>query len=289
MNPGEDNWGIRRLQNCILNIAEYIDEVCKREGIEYCLMGGSALGAVRHKGFIPWDDDLDIFMRPDDYARFREYFMKNGDQENFYLQEWGASNGMVTLSKLRYNFSSLLEKDLVDWDVHQGIYVDIFILHDSPDNRLARMNQYLWSKYLVAKGAANRKYDRKGGLVGLCLKILSLMPKRFLLNYALKQVYRYDGRDSENYCHFLGRAGLKKGLYPKKYFSSFKPVPFESIMLSVPSQVENYLHDRWGDYMKLPSLEEIKHFQHSWKWSDKDAFPGYKESQNYADEAFLLA
>lgn len=86
----EDKWGILELQNCILNIAEYIDTFCDKYGIDYCLMGGSALGAVRHKGFIPWDDDLDIFMRPKEYEKFRKEFLKNGDKSRFYLQEWGS-------------------------------------------------------------------------------------------------------------------------------------------------------------------------------------------------------
>lgn len=289
MNPGEDKWGIRQLQNCILHIAKYIDEICSQEQISYCLMGGSALGAVRHKGFIPWDDDLDIFMRPDDYERFRTYFRKYGNKKDFYLQEWGESKGKITLAKLRYNHSTLQEKDLVNWDINQGVYVDIFILHDAPDGKLARMNQYIWAKYLVAKGAANRNYDRKGGMIGLGLKILGLMPKRFLVNYALTQVYKYDNRPSRNYCHFLGRANSKTGLYPKKYFTTSKYLPFEMIKLAVPYKVEDYLKDRWGDYMKLPSIDEIKHFQHSWKWSDSDTFPGYKSSGNYKDEMFLLS
>ena len=289
MNPGEDSWGIRNLQNCILNIAQYIDMVCKEQNIQYCLMGGSALGAVRHKGFIPWDDDLDIFMRPQEYEKFRAYFNSKGDRNNFYLQEWGESNGMVTLAKLRHNHSMLIEEDLQEWDIHQGVYVDIFILHDCPDGKLARNNQFLWAKYLVAKGAANRNYSRKGGIIGLALKVLRLFPKRFLLNFALKQVYKYDGKESDNYCHFLGRAGKQTGLYSKKYFGSTKHIAFESIELAVPEKVEAYLKDRWGDYMKLPSLEEIKHFQHSWKWSDKEPFPGKKDSFDYNDEKYLLA
>lgn len=289
MNPHEDEWGILELQNCILNIAAYIDKICKEHNIEYCLMGGSALGAVRHKGFIPWDDDLDIFMRPSDYEKFRAVFKERGDHENFYLQEWGASDGMVTLAKLRFNHSTLIEEDLQNWDMNQGVYVDIFILHDAPDEKLARTNQFLWSKYLVAKGASNRKYSRKGGFIGFALKLLGLMPKRFLVKYAIRQVYKYDNRDSENYCHFLGRAGLKKGLYSKKYFSTTKYLPFESIELRVPQNVESYLKERWGDYLKLPSAEEIKHFQHSWKWSAIETFPGYKHSCNYSDEINLLA
>lgn len=288
MNPGEDKWNIKRLQNCILNIAQYIDTVCKKQNISYCLMGGSALGAVRHEGFIPWDDDLDIFMRPNDYYKFKRYFNDKGDKNNFYLQEWGECNGMITLAKLRYNKSMLIEKDLQNWDIHQGVYIDIFILHDCPDGKWARNNQYFWAKYLVAKGAANRGYNKKTGIIGIALKLMQLLPKRFLLNYALKQIYKYDGLNSANYCHFLGRANKKTGLYSKKYFSQTKYLPFELIKLSVPYRVEEYLTDRWGDYMKLPSLEEIERFQHSWKWSDTEIFPGSHPNKKYKDEPYLL-
>lgn len=288
MLPRKDDWGILRLQNCILSIAKYIHDICERNNVKYCLMGGSALGAVRHNGFIPWDDDLDIFMRPDDYSRFREIFNYEGDKDNYYLQEWGLCDGMVTLAKLRYNKSTLIEKDLEDWKINHGVYVDIFILHDCPDNKLQRFNQYLWAKYLVAKGAANRDYNRKKGIVGFGIKILKLFPKRFLLRFALRQIYKYDNYDSDYFCHFLGRAGLTTGLYKKEYFESVKEMKFESITLCVPLKVEKYLSDRWGNYMQLPSMDEIKHFQHSWKWSDSEFFPGKRADNTYIDEINLL-
>lgn len=289
MMPREDTWGIMKLQNCILHIAQYIDDLCEKNGIEYCLMGGSALGAVRHKGFIPWDDDLDIFMTPGEYEKFRVAYSKDDLKKDFYLQEWGQKDGMVTLAKLRKNESTLIEKDLESWDVHQGVYVDIFILHNCPDNKIKRAWQFVWAKYLVAKGAANRGYNQKKGLLGFSIKCLRLFPKRFLLGFALKQVYRYRRSESEYLCHFMGRAMMRTGLYKRSYFSAMKKVQFESIELYVPEKVEKYLRDRWGDYMKLPSAEEIKKFQHSWKWSEREAFPGYKTNNDYRDEQFLLA
>ena len=66
-------------------------------------------------------------------------------------------------------------------------------------------------------------------------------------------------------------------------------VPFETIQLNVPMNCEEYLADRWGDYMKIPPLEETLKYHHSWKWSDKDFFPGYKKNNEYKDEEYLLA
>ncbi len=169
MTPRDDSWGIIRLQNCILNIAKYIDEFCEQRDISYCLMGGSALGAARHGGFIPWDDDLDIFMRPADYARFRDSFMREGDHRRYYLQEWGSKAGHPTMAKLRLNQSSYSEPALESWNIHKGVFVDIFILHSCADSLPSRLNQYFWSRYLVLKALANNNYCRGGVLAGLVL------------------------------------------------------------------------------------------------------------------------
>ena len=125
----EDKYVILVLQNKILEIAVYIEQFCTQHDIDYCLMGGSALGAKRHGGFIPWDDDLDIFMTPDNYEKFREKFAEFGDHEKFYLQEYGRTKkGHVTVPKLRMNGTTYIEDLTKDWDIHQGIFVDIFIL-----------------------------------------------------------------------------------------------------------------------------------------------------------------
>ena len=87
----------------------------------------------------------------------------------------------------------------------------------------------------------------------------------------------------------MGRALLQTGLYKRGYFETMKRVPFAQIDLCVPGRCEEYLHDRWGDYMKLPSKEEIKKYQHTWRRSDSENFPGYNDNGYYNDEQYLLA
>lgn len=278
-----DDWGIKELQNIILNIAYDIDQFCQKNSITYRLMGGSALGAKRHGGFIPWDDDLDIFMTPDEYEQFREAYNKHGNKEKYYLQELGASRGKVITAKVRLNDSYFEEEIIKDWHVHQGIYVDIFILHTCPDNKIQRYWQYLWAKYIIVKGLANKEYKRRGKGIFILLKCMKVLPKRFLLDFGLKQVYRFRKRKTNHYCNYLGKAMMKNGTYKYEHFSTIKRVPFETIKLNVAGGLEDFLTERFGDYMELPSVERIRYEQHASKWA-----LGYYKYDDKSDEKYFF-
>ena len=285
-----DDYGFLVLQDKILEIAVYMDNLCKENGIKYYLMGGSALGAKRHGGFIPWDDDLDFFMTPDDYEKFRETFNRVGNKEKYYLQEWGSVNGMVTIAKIRMNGTTYVEEILKDWDIHQGIYVDIFILHNCPNNKISRFHQYLWARYVVAKGLAERNYSRRKGFAGFCLKILKIFPNRFLIKHGLKQVYKYRNKQCDNYCNFLGKAKLKNAVYSKKLFLDGIYAQFEKVQLRIPTNVEKFLTERFGDYMKIPSKDRIKWEQHAESWDTQKDFHQllHKCTYEYKDERKLI-
>ena len=282
-----DDWGIKELQNCILNIALYLDQFCLENNICYWLMGGSALGAIRHNGFIPWDDDLDVFMTPNNYELFRKTFKERGNHEKFYLQELGAANGMVTTAKLRLNNSTYIEEIVQDWDIHHGVYVDIFILHTCPENYLKRYWQYFWAKYLVVKGLANKKYHRRSWLINNTISFVKILPKRFLLRYGLKQVYRFRNENSSYKCNYLGKALMKNATYKAADFEGVKRHKFETIELNVAGHVEDFLRDRFGDYMKIPDLERIKYEQHALEWSPDKPF-NLRKQGHFVDEKYLF-
>ncbi len=287
MRDGLDpKYGFLELQDKILEIAVYIDKLCRENDINYCLMGGSALGAKRHGGFIPWDDDLDVFMTPDNYEKFRKVFNENGDKEKYYLQEWGLTDGMVTISKIRLNNTSYIEESLKKWDIHHGIYVDIFILHTCPDNKLQQIHQCLWAKYVIMKGLAVRGYNRRGGFLGFALKVMSRMPDRLWVKHGLKQVYKYRNKKTNYFCNFMGKAVFKNAIYKREYFENPEYAPFEKVKLKVPLKLHEFLSERFGDYMKPPTPERIKWEQHAESWNfDKPYFVGHG---TYKDETKLI-
>ena len=146
------------LHLAILEIAQDFDEFCKKNDIIYYLMGGSALGAMRHKGFIPWDDDFDVFMDSANYAKFISIAKKNLDINKYYLQEEDTDEWPLFFSKIRMNNTTFIEQDVAHLNMHHGIYIDIMCLNNAFHNKPLRFLQYLSAKTLSASVLGKRGY-----------------------------------------------------------------------------------------------------------------------------------
>lgn len=269
---------VKEVQDKILETMKYIDKLCRENGIVYYIMGGTALGAIRHGGFIPWDDDLDIFMTPSEYEKFKEVFEAQ-NSEKFVLQEWRTTPNYLEYAKIRMNGTTFIEEHFKDRkDMHHGIYVDIMILHKVPCGKLAQKLTYLESKFVTLYGLSQRNWKPKTKGQAFVLKSLKIMPCKLMAKIAYKRIYKFDNRtDNFMYCYWITPAKFRNGLFDKSFFESPVDVPFEDTVLLGSERIKEYLEYRYGDYMKLPSEEARKAAVHAMIYdTEKD----YKEYIN---------
>lgn len=255
---------VRDVQMRILQIMKYIDELCRKNGIVYYIMGGTALGAVRHKGFIPWDDDLDIFMTPKEYERFKGVFHQE-NSDDFVLQEWKTVESHLEYAKVRMNGTTFIEENLKDRaDMHHGIYVDIMILHKVPMNRFIQRMVYLESKYVTLYALSQRNWKPKTWLQSIVLHSLKLLPSKAIAKLCYKHIYKYDSlADSYKFCYWITPAKFKQGLFDSDFFADPVDVEFEDTLLLGSRHMEDYLKYRFGDYMQLPPESKRKAAVHA--------------------------
>ena len=126
-----NNKELKLLHNKIIELVHYFDFFCKENKIVYYLMGGTALGAVRHSGFIPWDDDFDVFMDRENYLKFLSVAKYNLDTDKYYFQKENTKELPLYFSKIRMNNTTFIEKDVVGRDMHHGVYIDVMCLNSS--------------------------------------------------------------------------------------------------------------------------------------------------------------
>jgi lipopolysaccharide cholinephosphotransferase len=251
-----EEYELKLLHNKILEIAEYFDNFCKENEIIYYLMGGTALGAIRHQGFIPWDDDFDVFMDHKNYNKFLNIVYKNLDKEKYYFQKENTREWPMYFSKIRMNGTTFIEKDVKDKDMHHGIYIDIMCLNNTSLNKFIRYLQYFSARVLNT-----RALIEKGYITNSILKIFSLNVAKIFINGFVRQILLYfvrsfNNKETKLVGHFFGRASFLKTSFPVEYLEEQRYVKFENLKLPVLSNIEGYLKIRYGNkYMELPSKE----------------------------------
>lgn len=272
-DPVDNKWGLEKLHNKILEAMVYLHAFCQQNDIRYSLAYGSVLGAIRHQGFIPWDDDMDIYMTADDYEKFSLLFKQFGDQQHYFLQEFNCCNGMVGYAKLRINNTTYIEPLLKNVDMHHGIYIDIFILHRASNNLFGRWKMYLAEQYLALKGLAARHYSRRKLFLPI-LAFLRLLPVDFLREIMLKVLSSYDGGE-EKYFFDPDTRNYQKCFFEQSMIFPTKLWMFEGINLLIPNDADGYLHQMYGDYMQIPKIDEIEWHQHAVVWDTERNYTEY--------------
>ena len=247
----------RHLQLVILSIAKDIDFLCRENGIKYYLIGGSAIGAIRHKGFIPWDDDLDIIMDAANYDKFISVCRTKLDNNKYYFQE-GIKDWPLPFTKVKLRGTHLKEIEGIGDSDTDGIYMDIFKMDNVSNNPIVARWQYFCGKLFLTYQLSVRTY-KSASLKKRILMALSFPLKSDKIRgWVLKQTTKYNDKDTNSYGFFFGRTRYHNSVVRKKLYGEPLYVPFEDTMLPVPEHYHEYLTQMFGDYMVLPPVEQRK-------------------------------
>lgn len=252
----------RKVQLKCLDALIEVRRICEKYNIKYYLVGGTALGAIRHKGFIPWDDDVDVGMPRKDYNKFVE-ICKEELAPMYTLQTSENMNKIVfPYTKIRVNDTLYKEEVLQHINMHHGIFIDIFPLDNIPNNNILRgiqkygmkfTNVIRFSKILIAE-KNNKNFYIKLFISKLYPDLFVRWQYHFFMNLANKKETVMIG-------NLVGAYSYEKEAFKKSVFGEGEKVVFEKEYFTVPKQTKEFLKGIYGpDYNQLPPVEKrLKH------------------------------
>ena len=280
MNAEKTNQGLKpgkkihdsELKEILLEIMAEIHDFCTEHGIRYTLYAGTLLGAIRHQGFIPWDDDIDISMPREDYERFiREFKSQNLEVASC------ENNGKYIFCFAKVYDKRTLKLEHIHYpnDFRSGLEVDVFPFDTYDDyNKIKKTEAVrlllmrMWALSII------RFRNRRGGVKGFVVNML-IFASRYILHVSPNRI----SRKINQYCKTLSAEGnhymlyadsnLKKPIcFEKEWYAHIKLQPFERYMFNVPQEYDKVLRRCYGDYMELPPVEKrVTHhaFDAYWK------------------------
>lgn len=258
-------------KKCILDVMSYIHNFCEEHNICYFLTDGSMLGAVRHRGFIPWDDDMDIMMPRPDYERFIKLFREKANSR-YKIHSVYEKKPMFYFTKV-YDTTTVKIENGIDYDRNDtlGIDVDIFPIDGQPDNSNIKefKKDYRKRKLLcIAITLANSKLNTGSFKRRIAAFAAHLIGNRRLVDAYSKICKKYSFEDSE-ICGCMDFLGGIRNRHRKAIFEEKILYNFEDRKFYIPKLYDEFLSNLYGDYMTPPPIEkQISH--HSNKVYRKD-------------------
>lgn len=256
---------MQEVQQVSLAILKQVAEICEKLELKYALVYGTLIGAIRHKGFIPWDDDLDIMMPRNDYEKLLNYFKERGNViGNLEVFNPDANPNypyMITrISDNRYHIVTENEKDY-----GLGAFIDIY-----PYDGLGKTFEEAYefgmkgdrlSSLCFCATREKYKWDPLAGFVKNVAKLpVFLISKIVGKSYFQKKLAQLAGQKDFDESQYVGcvvwLSGGKKDIFERKLFDELIKVPFEGEMFYVPKEYDKVLRHTYGDYMQLPPENE---------------------------------
>ena len=252
-----DSTELRKIQ---MEILHHVDAFCRQKGIRYFLCGGTLIGAVRHHGYIPWDDDIDIMLLREDYERFIETYLQDDKSDyklHYFRKEKDFPYPFVKIDDSRTVLSENVEIRAND----MGVNIDVFPIDVVPEDKELQKKLYgKFSFYMALINLKNIIPTRtrswyKNLMIVLSRLILWMIPMRALVRRLEDNAIRY--RDSTSkYCGIaLWGYGMRE-INLRENWTEAIDMKFEDTMLPVPVGYDNYLTCVYGDYMQLPPEEK---------------------------------
>lgn len=265
-----DEETLKRLQKTELDILKDFMDVCDRHGLVYFGIAGTGIGAKRHGGFIPWDDDIDVAMPRKDFERFLNYAKQELSDQYIPLNAEYDSRFPMMTTRLMKKGTLFIEEALKDAKCPCGIFLDLYVLDNVADGKLAYELQsweaWFWSKLLVLRCMPKPYLFQTGwkasviwticGLVHHAMRLFRISPA-FLRKRCESVCRRYEKQETRRMA-FLPDTSPYWNVIDKKKLYPLRKLPFEDLELNFANNMEELLTKQYGEYGKLPPVEKRK-------------------------------
>ena len=249
---------LKKLHEVQVEILKDIDKFCQEHNITYFLIAGTLLGAIRHKGFIPWDDDIDIGMLRSDYEKFIKTYPSDKNNKYFVQTLETDPNYWHSYAKIRKKNTFMNEAKIASLNLNKEIFVDLFPFDNVKDGgydkikyraniiKVIRESIYVKRKIITLRDCR----------IKLLSAIFLIFPVKTLYKFQKKLMMKYDKIETTNVACYIGEYQTRNEYLKKDVFLPVKKQEFAGEMFNAINKPEVYLEQIYGDYMKLPPKEK---------------------------------
>ncbi len=260
-HPETPSADLKALQDKSIEILQVFQDFCHRHGLLFYFCGGCCIGTLRHGGFIPWDDDIDVFMPRPHYERLTRLWPKEmGDTPYVFCRATEDRFLRSLLSAVVDTRTTFIKERQADLDIPHGVRLEILPLDGCPEGRLARKVQLFWAltyQLYMNQEAPTSKGKALEALGKIALFLVPGWKNRYrLAKFAEKQMSKHPFRSCAKTTELVARWQYMRNEYPQAAFASAVLKPFEALQMPIPVGYHDYLTMAFGDYMQLPPKEQ---------------------------------